>query len=67
MIKEQKYSKVNIHIPNEKGDGVVEIHTITVPVYLDSITNEEMLTEEAIKMIEETKLYYFKKYGLVRK
>jgi len=50
-----KHAKYNVRIPNLDGDAVAETVPITVPVTLDPVTGEELLTEEAIELIETTK------------
>jgi DNA-binding transcriptional regulator YiaG len=46
----------DVHIPNLEGDGVAETVRIDVPVRVDSATGEEVLTPEALALIEKTKL-----------
>ena len=53
-----KYAEVQVRIPNLEGDGIAEVHTISVPVTLDPDTGEELLTEEAVEMIDNTKARY---------
>ena len=53
-----KYIEVPVHIPNLEGDGIAETKMVQVPVALDPQTGEEMLTEEAIELIETTKARY---------
>jgi putative zinc finger/helix-turn-helix YgiT family protein len=52
------YSEVQVRIPNLEGDAVAETHVIRVPVSVDPETGEELLTEEAIELIETTKARY---------
>lgn len=52
------YVDVQVRIPNLEGDEVAEIHTVKVPVTLDPHTGEELLTPEAIELIETTKARY---------
>lgn len=58
MNDKVQYASVTVRIPNLEGDGIAESHTIQVPVTLDPHTNEEMLTEEAIQLIDNTKARY---------
>ncbi len=53
-----KYAKFNVHIPNLEGDGVSEIVPVQVPVTIDPHNGEELLTPEAIELIENTKARY---------
>jgi DNA-binding transcriptional regulator YiaG len=53
-----KFAEVQVRIPNLEGDAVAETHTIRVPVTIDPSTGEELLTEEAVEMIETTKARY---------
>lgn len=46
----------DVHIPNLEGDGIAETVRIDVPVRVDSATGEEVLTPEALVLIEKTKL-----------
>jgi len=55
MANEVKYADVVVRIPNLDGDGVAESHTLSVPVTIDPHTGEELLTEEAIELIDTTK------------
>lgn len=53
-----KFAEVQVRIPNLEGDAVAETHTIHVPIRVDPHTGEELLTEEAVQMIESTKARY---------
>jgi DNA-binding transcriptional regulator YiaG len=53
-----QYADVTVRIPNLDGDGIAETHTVKVPVTIDPHTGEQMLTEEAIELIETTKARY---------
>jgi putative zinc finger/helix-turn-helix YgiT family protein len=53
-----KYAEVQVRIPNLEGDGISEIYTLKVPVVTDPDTGEELLTEEAVEMIDNTKARY---------
>lgn len=53
-----KFADVQVRIPNLEGDAVAETHTISVPVTVDPHTGEELLTEEAVELIETTKARY---------
>jgi putative zinc finger/helix-turn-helix YgiT family protein len=55
---ETKLAEVQVRIPNLEGDAVAETHTIKVPVRIDPQTGEELLTEEAVELIETTKARY---------
>jgi DNA-binding transcriptional regulator YiaG len=50
-----KYVQSQVNIPNLEGDGIAEVITIKIPVELDPDTGEEMLTAEAVELIENTK------------
>lgn len=50
-----KWIEVSVRIPNLDGDGVAEIKTVRVPVTIDAVTGEELLTEEAVEIIDTTK------------
>jgi DNA-binding transcriptional regulator YiaG len=54
----KKYVDVPVRIPNLEGDGIAETHMAHVPVTVDPDTGEELLTEEAIGMIDDTKARY---------
>ena len=58
MKNDVKYIDVPVRIPNLEGDGVAETRMVRVPVTVDSETGEELLTEEAIELIETTKARY---------
>ncbi len=45
----------DVHIPNLEGDGTAETITIQVPVRIDPVTGDEILTPEALAQIEKTK------------
>lgn len=53
-----KYAEVQVRIPNLEGDAIAEVHTLKVPVTIDPDTGEELLTEEAVEMIDNTKARY---------
>jgi DNA-binding transcriptional regulator YiaG len=53
-----KYAAFNVHIPNLEGDAASEIVPVIVPVTIDPHTGEELLTPEAIELIETTKARY---------
>lgn len=42
-------------IPNLEGDGIAERIKVKIPVYLDPHTGEEILTAEAIEILDTTK------------
>ena len=42
-------------IPNLDGDGIAEKITVRIPVYLDPHTGEEMLTAEAVDILDTAK------------
>lgn len=44
-----------VRIPNFEGDGVQEAVTIKVPIEVDPVTGEELVTQEAVELIETTK------------
>ncbi len=50
-----KYVDTQVHIPNLEGDAVAEIVTIQIPVTIDPHTGEEMLTPEAVELVESAK------------
>ena len=50
-----KYVDTQVHVPNLEGDAIAEIVTIQIPVTIDPDTGEEMLTPEAVELIEDTK------------
>lgn len=58
MSDEMKFMDVQVRIPNLEGDGVAEIKVISVPVTIDPHTGEELLTAEAVELIENTKARY---------
>ncbi|HEX3624305.1 MAG TPA: type II toxin-antitoxin system MqsA family antitoxin [Verrucomicrobiae bacterium] len=58
MNNDTKYADVNVRIPNLDGDAIAEMHTVRVPVAVDPHTGEEILTEEAVGIIETTKARY---------
>jgi len=53
-----KYADVVVRIPNLEGDGIAETHRVRVPVTIDPHTGDEMLTEEAVELIDNTKARY---------
>jgi DNA-binding transcriptional regulator YiaG len=55
MSESLKYVQTQVNIPNLDGDGIAEVVTITIPVTTDPDGGEEMLTTEAIELIENTK------------
>ena len=55
MNETVKYVETLVHIPNLEGDAISEIVPMQIPVTLDPDTGEEMLTAEAIELIETTK------------
>jgi DNA-binding transcriptional regulator YiaG len=58
MTDEMKNTNVLVRIPNLDGDGIAETLTIQVPVAIDPHTGEELLTERAIEIIDNTKARY---------
>jgi putative zinc finger/helix-turn-helix YgiT family protein len=58
MNAEARYTEFNVHIPNLEGDAVGEVVPIQIPVTTDPTTGEELLTPEAIELIETTKARY---------
>lgn len=58
MNDEVKYADVLVRIPNLDGDGIAETLTVQVPVTIDPNTGEELLTEKAIEIIDNTKARY---------
>lgn len=58
MNNHKQYTDVKVRIPNLDGDAIAEVHTVRVPVTIDPHTGEEMLTEEAVEIIETTKARY---------
>jgi putative zinc finger/helix-turn-helix YgiT family protein len=54
----KKFTDVQVRIPNLEGDAVAETHTVRVPITIDPNTGEELLTEEAVQMIETAKARY---------
>jgi len=58
MNNDLKYTNVVVNIPNLDGDGIVETHSVKVPVTIDPHTGEELLTEEAIRLMDDTKARY---------
>jgi DNA-binding transcriptional regulator YiaG len=44
-----------VRIPNLDGDGIAETLTAQVPVTIDPHTGEELMTEQALEIIENTK------------
>lgn len=50
-----KYVDTQVHVPNLEGDAIAEIVPIQIPVTIDPHTGEEMLTPEAVELIEDTK------------
>jgi DNA-binding transcriptional regulator YiaG len=63
MSENFKYIEVPVRIPNLEGDGIAETHTVRVPVTIDPDTGDELLTEEAVKLIDDIKARYM---GLLR-
>ena len=57
-MQNTRSAEVTIRIPNLNQDGIAETHILKVPVTLDPHTGEEMLTEEAIDIIETAKARY---------
>lgn len=53
-----KYVDVTVRIPNLDGDGISETHTVQVPVTIDPHTGEDLLTERAVEIIDNTKARY---------
>jgi len=49
---------IEVRIPNLDGDGIAETHIIQVPVEIDPVTGEELLTQQAVELIETTKARY---------
>lgn len=45
----------DVRIPNLEGDGIAETIRIQVPVWIDLQSGEELLTPEALELIEKTK------------
>ena len=58
MTENKRYANVTVRIPNLEGDGIAETHTVEVPVTIDPHSGEEMLTGEAVEIIETTKARY---------
>jgi DNA-binding transcriptional regulator YiaG len=58
MSNEIKYTNVLVRIPNLDSDGIAETLTVQVPVTIDPHTGEELLTERAIDIIDNTKARY---------
>jgi putative zinc finger/helix-turn-helix YgiT family protein len=52
------YTEFEVEIPNADRTRIVEKVTIQVPVYYDPVTGEEMLTSEALDLIENTQARY---------
>ena len=50
-----KYVETQVHIPNLEGDAIAEVVTVKIPVTTDPDSGEEMLTPEAVELIEDTK------------
>lgn len=50
-----KFVPFDVHIPNLEGDGAAEIVPVLIPVTIDPHTGEELLTPEAMELIENTK------------
>jgi DNA-binding transcriptional regulator YiaG len=55
MPTELKTIEMPVVIPNLEGDGIAETRLVRVPITMDSETGEESLTEEAIRIIDDTK------------
>lgn len=55
MSEVLKYVETPVNIPNLDGDGIAEVITIKIPVTIDQQSGEEMLTAEAVELIENTK------------
>jgi DNA-binding transcriptional regulator YiaG len=58
MNNDAKYVEVPVRIPNLEGDGIAETKMVRVPVTIDPHTGEELLTEEAVELIDNTKARY---------
>ena len=58
MTDNLKQTTVPVSIPSLDGDEIAETHYLQVPVRIDPHTGEEMLTEEAIQLIEDAKARY---------
>ncbi len=48
----------DVAIPSADGTTIREKRTIKIPIYRDPITGEEMLTEEAVRLISAIKARY---------
>jgi len=44
-----------VHIPNLDRDGIADTVPVEVQVYLDPETGEEVLTQESLNLIEQTR------------
>jgi DNA-binding transcriptional regulator YiaG len=58
MSDNLKHIEVAVRIPNLEGDGIAETQMVRVPVTIDPHTGEELLTEEAVGLIDSTKARY---------
>jgi DNA-binding transcriptional regulator YiaG len=52
---ETEWIDYDVAIPSKDGTSVREKRTIKIPIYHDLLTGEEMLTEEAVRLIDSTK------------
>jgi len=55
-VNPQRTIPFDVHIPNIHGTGIAETITIQVPVVRDINSGEELLTQQAHILIEQTKL-----------
>lgn len=55
MNTEIRYVDHEVLIPNVEGDEITERIKVQIPVTIDPVTGEEMLTEEAFEILETTK------------
>jgi len=55
MNTEIRYVDHEVLIPNVEGDEIAERIKVQIPVTIDPVTGDEMLTEEAFEILETTK------------
>lgn len=58
MNEQRRVVDFKVHIPNLEGDGIQETVSVKVPVDIDSVTGEELITSEGVQLIEDTKARY---------
>ena len=55
-MKETFLADFIVRIPNIERTAIVKTHRLMLPVYLDPVTGDEMVTEEAARALDEFKI-----------